>query len=339
VLGIAAGLGALTQPSYCVYLLCLLLAAALQPAIRARVLSAPLLITFAIGSAIVSPFLWWVASEPARVNEIVRAARAPWSQVLRGIFDALRGPILYLSPLIFFLPFVFRGFLRVACADLIRKPNQTPEPDLAQFVLHAALWAILLSLVGALVFGIGGYAVHSLMPLYVTSVVWLFSAALRGGGGEAGIGRFTQLALTIAVIALLVRLANMFVLDPVCKTCRWGVPYPALAADLREHGFEDGTIIAFEHPLAGNLRQLFPKAQLVTRRYPNFTPATADLSRRPMVLVWSGEFPPAYVERFLGPLLPPGHSFAEARRVAIPWKHLWKPDGYRVSDWRVLLIE
>lgn len=338
-LGLIAGLGSLTEPSYTVHILCLVLAAMLQPAIRVRVLRPGLLVTLVIGLAIASPFLWWIASEPAGVNAILRAARAPWSQVMRGVFDALRGPVLYLSPLIVFMPLLFPGFLRVVAHDLTRGPNRSSEPDLAQMVLHAGLLAVLLSLAGALLFGIGGYAVHALMPLYVTSVVWLFSAAQRGGGGEIGIPRFAKLALAIAVIALLVRLANMFVLDPVCNTCRWGVPYPALADDIRRHGFEDGTIVTFEHPIGGNLRQLFPRAQVISRRYPIFTPKGANPPRRPMVLVWSSSYELDYVKRYLGEFLPPGRSFAEARRVVIPWTHLWKPQGYRVSDWRVLVIE
>jgi hypothetical protein len=269
----------------------------------------------------------------------LRPPRDPWHEVARGLFDGLRGPILYLSPLIVFMPLVFPGFLRVAFADLRRAPNRTAEPDLAQLVLHGAYLAILMSLVGAITFGIGGYPVHALMPLYVSTVVWLFSAAQRGGGGELGIGRFARLAGAIALLALVVRLANMFVLDPVCNTCRWGVPWPALADELRRSGLSRGTIVTFEHPIGGNLRQLLPEATFVSRRYPVFTPVGANGTDRPLALVWGGEWPESYAHRFLAEFLPPGRRLDEARRVVVPWKHLWKPDGYRVSDWRVLILE
>ncbi|MEW5965175.1 MAG: glycosyltransferase family 39 protein [Pseudomonadota bacterium] len=339
LLGVIGGLGALTEPSYSVYLLCLFLAGLLQPAIRARVLRPGFLATLAVGFAIASPFLYWLISDPIQLKQLLRPPRDPWHEVVRGLFDGLRGPILYLSPLIVFMPFVFPGFLRVALADLRRAPNRTAEPDLAQLVLHGAYLAILMSLLGAIAFGIGGYPVHALMPLYVSTVAWLFSAAKRGGGGELGISRFARLAGAIALLALVVRLANMFVLDPVCNTCRWGVPWPALADDLRRHGLSRGTIVTFEHPIGGNLRQLLPEATFISRRYPVLTPAGADKADRPMALVWSSEWPESYAYRFFAEFIPPDRRLDEARQVVIPWKHLWKPEGYRVSDWRVLILE
>lgn len=339
LLGVVAGLGALTLPSYTVYLVCLVSAGLLQPAIRARILRPELLVTLAVGLLIASPYLYLLASDPVHLKRLLRPSRDPWHEVLRGLFDGLRGPVLYLSPLIVFMPFVFPGFARVALGDLARRPSRAHEPDLAQLVLHGAYFAIVLSLLGAIAFGIGGYPVHALMPLYVSTVVWLFSAAKRGGGGALGIGRFARLAAAIALLALVVRLANMFVLDPVCNTCRWGVPYPALADDLRRHGLASGTIVTFEHPIGGNLRQLLPEATFVSRRYPVFTPSGATPADRPMALVWSSEWPEAYAERFLAEFLPPGRSLGEARRVVIPWRHLWKGEGYRVSDWRVLILK
>ena len=339
LLGVIAGLGGLTEPSYSVYLVCLLAAAALQPGLRRRVLRPGLLLSLVVALLIAAPFLWWLLGDPRHLRQLTRAANASGAQVLRGMIDAARGPVLYLSPLIFFMPFVFPGFLKIAGGDLLRRPSRAPDGDLSQLVLHGALIAVLASLGGAVALGIGGYAIHALMPLYVSSVVWLFSVAMRAHGAELGTRRFARLAAAIAVLALLARIANMFVLDPVCKTCRWGVPYAALAEDLRKHGLGRGVIATFEHPVGGNLRALLPESTFVSRRYPHFTPRSFDPAQRPLALVWSDEFDLAYAKRFLDELLPAGRSLEEARRVVVPWRHLWKPEGYRTSVWNVLIIE
>ena len=63
----------------------------------------------------------------------------------------------------------------------------------------------------------------------------------------------------IALIALSARLANMFVYDPVCKICRWGIPYAGLAAELQKRGFKPGpqsVVVVAEPELGGNLRSV-----------------------------------------------------------------------------------
>ena len=53
----------------------------------------------------------------------------------------------------------------------------------------------------------------------------------------------------ITVVALVGRLANMYVLEPVCKTCRWGTPYAEL--NLADRKWSDDELIDFmlAHPI------------------------------------------------------------------------------------------
>lgn len=337
VLGVICGLGLLTELTFGAYLVALLLAAALQPAIRQRLFRPSLLLAGAIAALCVAPWLWWLASEPARLSAFL-AGRGGTGNALTGLKDALRGPWLYLSPLILILPVMFPGMLRVAWADVRRHPNAAASPDHEQLVLHGALVAYALSIVGAPLLAIPGFPVHALMPLYVTSVVWLFGAARRGCDAPLRIARFTRLALAIAVFALVARLANMFVLDPVCKLCRWGIPYEGLAAEMRREGFTGGTLVAFDDELAGNLRQRFPDIAIVTRRHPVFTPARADLDQGPVAYVWDARVPDATARSHFADTLRPGLDLASARRLDVPWKHLWRPTGYRVTPWKVLIV-
>lgn len=339
ILGLIAGLGFLTEPAYTVFLLSLTLAATLQPALRARILRLPLLLSLAIALTVASPYLSWLLAEPQRLRWLTRGLQFNLSHRIDGLFDALRGPFAYLSPLIVILPLVFPRYLPTAWADLRRAPASGPDPDLEQWVLHTALVAFALSILGALIFGIHGLAVHVLMPLYITCTIWLFGIARRASGTPRYVKRFTQLAILIALVAFFARMANMFVLDPVCKKCRWGIPYATLAKEMRARGFDpNGTIISIDEELAGNLRSEFPSADVVTRSYPHFTPEGADWSKGARAYVWGAHIPDKRAETYIGPMLPPGRKVSEAILLKVPWQHLWRPEGYRTTEWKLLLI-
>lgn len=339
VLGFVCGLGMLTEPAYSVFLASLLIAGMLQPAIRVRVCRPQLIGAALIAGACVAPYLFWLVSDGQRLAELNRPTAERWGDTLKGLADALRGPFVYLAPLIVILPIMFPRFLRVAWADLRRAPSTTHAPDYEQLVLQAGLVAFALSIVGALAFAIKDQATHVLMPLYVTLVVWLFGVARRACDNPVRIDRFTRLALAIAVFALFARLANMFVLDPVCKICRWGIPYPGLAQEMRSRGFDGGTIVAMEDELAGNLRQQFPGVRFVTRGRPDFTPAGADITQGKVAYVWTATLPDALIERGLGRMMLPRAAIMSASRVEVPWRHVWRPTGYRKTAWKLIIAE
>jgi len=339
VLGFIAGLGFLTEPAYTVFLASLFAAAALQPALRSRLLRLPLLLSLVLALALASPYLAWVFAEPRRLTWLTNGPQYNLAHMKDGLLDALRGPLAYLSPLIVILPLVFPRYLPTAWGDLRRAPAKDATPDLEQWVLHTALVAFALSILGALAFGIHGLAVHVLMPLYITSTIWLFGVARRASGTQRYVKRFTQLAILIAFIAFFARMANMFVLDPVCKTCRWGIPYATLAQEMRARGFDpNGTIISIDDELAGNLRAQFPHAHVVTRSYPDFTPDGADWTKGSRAYVWGAKISARQAATYIDPMLPSGRKASEAELISVPWRHLWRQDGYRTTDWKLLLI-
>ena len=339
LLGVAVGFGLLTEPAFGVFFLSLIGAGALQRSIRARVFRPAFVVTLVLAVTIASPYALWLLSKPYRIHALFRTANNFSSEALKGLVDALRAPIAYLSPLLFILPMVFPRFVFVAWQDLKRKPNTHKDPDLRQLFLHSSLVAFGFSIIGALGFAIHGQPVHVFMPLYLVSVVWLFSVAQRAADGDHRVRFFGRLALAIAFIALLVRLANMFVLDPVCHKCRWGIPYQALAHEMRDRGFDKGLIISVDRELAGNLRQLFPASKFVMRRYPEFTPQNVDYTSGKVAFVWGTQLSDKTVNQYLKSFLPPGHSFKEAELLSIPWHHIYKPKGYRISEWKLLIID
>lgn len=342
--GLISGLGMLTEPNYTVYQACLWIAAALQPSIRRRVVRPMLWASAAIALLIAAPFMAWVASDGDRLAALWRPSpRGHLVDMAIGVKDALRGPFMYLAPLIVILPIVFPGFVRQALTGTkglwpLLAPRDAPA-DLERLVATTMFAGIALSLAGGLLFGIGGYAMHVLMPLYVTSPIALFAVAK---GSEQGARRrpvLARLALVIAAVALVARLANMFVLDPVCGKCRWGIPYDALAETLRNAGTSDtGTIVVLDAELGGNLRSHFPNARFELLGPRTFVPEKTADAEHGRTLVWDASMS---TERVVGALTAAPElagQVAQAHLVQAPWSHLWKPRGYRTSDWRYVRL-
>ena len=342
LLSVAMGLGFLTEPAYVVFLASLLGAALLQPALRGKVLSSDMAMALAGALVIASPYLLWLLEDPRRLSWLVLWADG-WQFNGAGLWDAIRGPIAYLSPLIFILPVIFPRWLKTAWADLKGggTDGSVAGANYETLFLHAALLALALSIFGAVALEIEGLAVHVLMPLYLTSVIWLFAVARRSRPPQLSVKRFGQLAAAIALIAFVARMANLYVMEPACKTCRWGIPYGELARQIEARGFDGrGTIISLEHELSGNLRQQFPEAKLVSRRYPKFTPVGADWTRGRVLYIWDPlETPMEEARRYLRLVLPKGIAAEDAEKLRVPWRSLWRESGHRHSEWYVMVVE
>lgn len=235
---------------------------------------------------------------------------------------------------------MFPGWLKTAWQDLKWRPSPSKDPDYELLVLHAAGFAFLASILGAVLFEIRGLPVHVLMPLYLPSVIWLFGVARRSGFEPVHVKRFGNLAISIAIIAFIARMANLYVMDPVCQTCRWGVPYDTLAKELRVRGFDSGgTIVSLDHELSGNLIPLFPGTDVVTRYYPKFTPKDADWTRGRVAYLWPGSMSPKTAQQGLRFLLPKGIKAKDAEKLEVPWRSLWRETGYRTSSWYLLVVD
>ncbi|MEO1281670.1 MAG: hypothetical protein AAFV69_08055, partial [Pseudomonadota bacterium] len=136
---------------------------------------------------------------------------------------------------------------------------------------------------------------------------------------------------------------NMFVLDPVCKTCRWGIPYAGLAQQMEQAGVvETATIVTVDKELGGNLRRYFPQAAIVMRLYPRFTPDDADLQGDQVVFIWPQghkKLPMTGIKAHITPMLPQSMSMSDAVVLSVPWDHLWRDSGYRTSKWQMLVVD
>ena len=153
--------------------------------------------------------------------------------------------------------------------------------------------------------------------------------------------RWGRICFAIIVFAFVARAANMFVQDPVCKICRWGVPYDQLAQRLVNAGTAPEKIIVFEQELGGNLRLKLPVSRVQLTSVGQFKP---DVALRPdhgsVALVWqvggrNGLYDPKGV---LWERLNKVGLAASVQELRAPWKHLFKQRGYRHTVWRYLIV-
>lgn len=334
------GLGLLTEHTYAVFLLALLAAAWLQPAVRQRVFVPAMLVALPLALLIVSPYAAWLAAEPQRASDFL-AGLLPFARdhtligVLHGLRDALTFPVLVLAPFIFILPAVFPGLLKSLFRQTPLRPVPDAAPDFSQLLAHLLLIELALLVVfDALLFQRADYAVHSLLPMFVVALVWLTEKARQSAPSPARIRAFVAIMLTLTLVALLGRAANMFVLDPVCSKCRWGVPYAGLAEQLRARGFQDGTLVTDDVELGGNLRRFFPDARFVLSGHAIAPPETRRNRAGRSAVVWSSRNGEEAIPDGLRPYV----AGARPERLQVPWRHLWKPEGYRHSSWRMVIL-
>jgi len=345
--GLIAGLGLLTVTPFWVFLPALIGAAALQPAARRALLTPAFAASMAIAALVASPYVLWLAATPEGFSAILPAVSIGgagyWSGALQGLRRAFTEPVMYLAPLIFLYPLLFPAFIDTVRRTTRLSPNSGARADPEQLILHLTLLNLAVLIPGALIFGIVRYPVHALMPLFLITAIWLTAQARRAARGPGEIRRFVILALSVAAFAFVARGANMFVLEPVCSICRWGIPYRELADAMRARGFEQGRLIVHDDDLGGNLRRFFPQTRIVLagpRRYvpPERPPRAGDTT----ALLWEASKPAESVAKHFAGVLPAltVEALGRAETLRIPWRgHLWKPDGYRVSEWRLVILE
>ncbi len=342
VFGLVAGFALLTVTMVWVYLGALIAAACLQPSLRRVVLNRRMAVAAAVAALIAGPHLVWLLSMPGGLDSITPAwvdhRRGHWYAMLLGVRRAFSEPIMYLSPLLMIYPLLFPRMIGNIRRTVRITPNRTTEPDYEQLILHLTLLNIAVLIAAGLALGINRYPVHALMPLFLITSIWLTAQARNAARGAREVRRFVIMAVSVAIFAYFARLANMYVLEPVCQICRWGIPYAELADGIRKAGFTRGRIVVYDFELGGNLKLFFPEAQAELAGQQPYAPPVKRDAPADTIYVWDGS---QKIEKAARQFLRPevtAAALSKSVTISIPWRnHYWKPDGYRVSVWRVLV--
>lgn len=323
LLTLIAGIGCLTQLTFPLYLLALGIASAVQAAIRRRLYTRKLLFALPLALLCITPYIAWLTQAPDRLT-LFTASMQPsaWADIgatpWLALWESIQTPLLALSPYLLFLFLIFPRVFSALIAHCRQSVDAHDATDWTRAIVYTVLleWGVFV--VVSVLFGLQRYSVQDLLVFFLIAIVALTDGARRSAPPEKAKRRYMQLAVLISVIALLVRLAHMYIHEPICKTCRWGEPYAALADSLRADGFAGGTILTADSALGGNLRARFPDSRIVLTAQADF-PTTCQAKN--CVLVNPGKANRSAL------------ATTPIVEVNVPWKHLWKPTGYRISTW------
>ncbi len=264
--GVSLGLGLLSSGYSGLAAVALFLAAAAEQDARRALFRWPLLLGLLLTLLILLPTLVWALDQGPALLETIERRLNDWQspQTLNPWYwRAWYG----------FLNLFVGSFPAWLILGLLFFPSLKPLPrgsleGGARALLYYGLAILLLTPLAAVVLEIHLTNQFRLYPLTLPLLPMFFRRV-----EAASLSWTTQRWLLIfyAIVVLIViqaRFQHIEAGPAFCAKCRMQTPYPALAQELRNEGYRgQGTIVAGDIHIAGNLRVQFPDARIVTPRY------------------------------------------------------------------------
>jgi len=348
--GVAVAIGALAKQAYFAGLAALVLALLVQPGYRAAVVNWRVLIAGAVAVALAGPHYVWALSSGfdfggAASVTLAGAASAPWHlQVLSGLWSSIRAPLLFLLPLLPILILLVPRAFRPSNA-LHPGAHGVSGQDPVRLVRDTVLFGIVVLVVPVFVAGVSHYGERWMHPLMLLAPIYLVAMVRAARPSARRIRTLLWLVAGLSLVAVGWRLAGFVYPSQVtCGKCRLEVPYAALADRVADMGFVNGTILAGDEHIAGNLRTHFPKARVVALNYGYYDPPMSTRTDRAQacVVVWRSH------EREATAVMPPlALAYAElaglpeeaaVQAFSLPHGHRFLPDDYAVSRFAAVLM-
>ncbi len=344
-LGFACGLGLLSQYSFVIGLGAFVLAAVAVRDVREHVFCAKLLLSAGICLVLIAPHIVWIVSDPQRLNIVSSVYSAfthpdPRIDAWRVIKKTFAAPFLFYWSLLLFLLFAAIG--RIACN---RRFDILPDIRWGAYPLLCFLGCYFIAVHGLLLlagmaFSHVKYASHDLLSMMLPTLVLLFALIFQSGQTANDIRRWALISMSVLAFAFVARAANMFIMEPFCKLCRWGIPYDQLALELKSAGFERGRIVGLEPDLAGNLRMYFPSSEISVpgQAYPD-TLWQQMQAGGSYVVVWQvgGKHGIKVSRQAMRQRLDAAGLTLPIRTFIAPWRHVFYDTGYRQTEWNYII--
>ncbi|MEO1608044.1 MAG: glycosyltransferase family 39 protein [Pseudomonadota bacterium] len=344
-LGLACGAGLLSQYSFAIGIGAFLIAAFIVKEVRVRLYGMYFLISACICMLIIAPHIAWIASDPQHLNyftsiHTVFTHPHPSINLWRVVKKTLAAPFVFYWSLLLFL--LLASWKRIA--EYYATPSMVEISWEGKPLLQFIGWYFIavhgLLMVAGIAISHVTYAYHDLLAVMLPTLVLLFALLFQLQPSTAEIQRWTLISLIILSLAFAGRAANMFIMEPFCNLCRWGIPYDQLAQKLRSTGFKKGTIVGLEVDLAGNLRTYFPASQISHRGLATLGAAwSQSLSGRPYVVVWQvgGKHGIRDTRETMRKRLNAAGLTQPIQILKAPWRHVLRDAGYRHTEWNYIV--
>ncbi len=345
-LGVACGLGLLSQYSFVIGIGSFALAALPVKAVRIRLYCVKLFLAIGICLILMMPHIMWIIDAPARLNHFLSVYSAfthpsPRIDVWRVVKKTLAAPFVFYWSLLLILLIAAseRAVRQSQFRHLLPKFDWRGQP-LLQFLGWYAIAAHCILFASGIAVSHVTYAYHDLLSIMLPTLVLLFALILQSQPDAEDIRRWAMISAGVLVFAFIARAANMFVMEPFCKLCRWGIPYEQLAEELKSSGFEKGLIVGLEQDLAGNMRMYFPTSEIFSLGLKGLRPVWRQTrSGKPYVIVWQigGKHGLHDSREVIRQHLDAAGFKQQIQVFNAPWRHILRPDGYRQTEWNYVI--
>ena len=264
LLGALLAAGMLAKYSFVVFVLSLLLAAISLPVWRALLLDKRILLTFITALLLVLPHLLWALEHVYEISTFInkQVNNGATTSFIEGVGVGLLSLISNIAE--FVLLFVL--IISLVFPTLYRRRSDQGN-DYYQ-LLERFFWAVLIVCLGLIVFmGATHFQSRWFQPLLILLPVYLLARVNR----KAVVGRrqsiYAGILMLFAVLVIVLRFGQ-FWLAPYFsdRPKRMQVPSARIAEQIRQAGFESGTIISARNLEAGNLKLYFPDTRVLTAR-------------------------------------------------------------------------
>jgi 4-amino-4-deoxy-L-arabinose transferase-like glycosyltransferase len=265
LLGGLFGLGVLSKHSFLFFATALLAAVLSQREGRDRLLDRRLLLACVLAGGVAMPYWLWLfehfdpGTSPITRKLALHSGMQRLTAIGTGLGQLIWASVRFLSPLWLICVLLFPGLVIGRCsgAGSCRWYRRTLE--------RFFLMVFIILIAAVIVFGVTHFKDRWMQPFLFLVPLYVFTR-LQGIGGLVP----SRLRLFACILALF---GSVFLVTPLAQAwvapwfglySRLHAPFEAVAHQLREAGFRQGTIVAETTFIGGNLRLLFPTARVVT---------------------------------------------------------------------------
>jgi hypothetical protein len=273
-LGLTIGVGLLTHHLYVVFPAAMLLAIFLSPFFRDAVTAPRIAIMLAVAALIYGPYAVWVATNVGSIADAARDYVDSWEidsawfdRVGAGAVAFARTLLEFTLPLsLFWLMLFWTLWLPILYPVFARRSTDEEPHEMfwRRLLARAMLFSAAAYLLGVL-FGVQTYKSYWMLPVLYTAPIWMFAHVKRAGDFPVAIRAWAAVVIVFVVVVAAGRFVEWRMEIESCDEggCRPYAPVAEWAAELRESGFSQGTIVGADKHLTGNLRGALPRARVM----------------------------------------------------------------------------
>jgi lipopolysaccharide core galacturonosyltransferase RgtB len=333
LLGLLLALGVLSKHGFLLFAAALCGAVLSQRKMRDRLLDRRMLLACALAGVLILPyFLWFLEhfhpdTSPMTRKLELHSGMQPLAAIAMGLFKLIRASVRFLTPFWLICLLIFPQLVPWRSAGMTA-PNRYRRM-LERFFLM--VFGILAAAV--ILFGVTRFKDRWMQPLLFLAPLYVFVRLREVGVAPARLHLFASVLAFFGLVCLVALLAQAWVAPWFGMFSRLHTPFEEIAQQLRAAGFKQGTIVAENTFIAGNLRLAFVSSRVMT---PEITPDTQGVPRDlgQCLVVWDGNDRqplPVPLQRFLTEALHAQFPGSQAPHYAEAWLRRSRQHVFRVG--------